>query len=52
MIGAFRKPGIMSRWDDEHRELVCFIDPEQSSNVRHWNQTKRKIPLEAFSGEA
>jgi hypothetical protein len=52
VIGAFRKAGIMSRWDDEHRELVWFIDREKASDVRHWNQTKRRIPLEAFSGEA
>jgi hypothetical protein len=52
VIGAFRKAGIMSRWDDEHREFVYFIDREKASDVRHWNQTKRRIPLEAFSGEA
>jgi hypothetical protein len=52
VIGTFRKAGIMSRWDDEHRELVYFIDREKASGVRHWNQTKRRISLEGFSGEA
>jgi hypothetical protein len=52
VIGTFRKAGIMSRWDDKHREHVCFIDREKALDVRHWIQTKRKIPLEAFSGKA
>jgi hypothetical protein len=52
VIGAFRKAGIMSRWDDEHRELVCFFDRVEASDARHWNQTKRRISLEGFSGEA
>jgi hypothetical protein len=51
VIGGFRKAGIMSRQDDEHRELLCFIELEKASDVRHWNQIKRRIPLEAFSGE-
>jgi hypothetical protein len=52
VIGAFRKAEIVSRWDDEHRELMCFIVREKASDVRHRHQTKRRIPLEAFSGES
>jgi hypothetical protein len=52
VIGAVRKAEIISRSDDEHRKLVYFIDREKASDVSDWNQTKRRIPFEAFSGKA
>jgi hypothetical protein len=49
VIGAFRKGGIISRWDTEHRELICFINRESALDVRHWNQSKKRETLESFS---
>jgi hypothetical protein len=51
-LEILQNSGIMSPWDNEHRELVCVIDREKASDVRHWNQAKRRIPLAAFSGGA
>jgi hypothetical protein len=48
VIDAFRTAGIMSRWDTEHRELVCFIDRENASEVRHWNQSRKRVALDSF----
>jgi hypothetical protein len=49
IIGAFRKGGIISRWDTKHKELVCFINRESALDVRHWNQSKKRETLESFS---
>jgi hypothetical protein len=37
IIRAFRKGGIISRWDTGHRELICFISRESALDVRRWN---------------
>jgi hypothetical protein len=47
VIGAFRKAGIVSRWDEGHGKLMFFIDRENASDIRH-EAKPGKITLEAF----
>jgi hypothetical protein len=49
IIGAFKKGGIISRWDTEHMELIYSINRESALDVRHWNQLKKRETLESFS---
>jgi hypothetical protein len=48
IICAFRKAGISSRWDMERQELVCFVNRQSASNVRHWTESKKGMTLDAF----
>jgi hypothetical protein len=49
IIGAFRKAGIISRWDTGHQELLCSIDRESASDGRHWAQPKKRVTLDSYS---
>jgi hypothetical protein len=42
IIGVFRKGGIISGWETEHREFIHFINRESALDVLHWNQSKKR----------
>jgi hypothetical protein len=48
VIAAFRRAGIVLRWDKHTKALRCFIDRGQAAEVRHSYQSKKRIHSQQF----
>jgi hypothetical protein len=46
VIGAFRRAGIICRWDGLAKALRCVIDRSEAADVRHWHHSKSRVQLE------
>jgi hypothetical protein len=46
VVSAFRRAGIFPIWVAEAGTLVCHVDLEQTTQVRHWSRQKSHVHLD------
>jgi hypothetical protein len=51
VIGAFRRAGILSQWDGHAGTPRCFVDRTQATELRHWRQSRNRIPVQRLLSE-
>jgi hypothetical protein len=45
IIKAFRRAGLLSRWDGAAETLIGHIDRDCAKHVLHWNQVQSRVSV-------